>query len=102
MRVSTVPGVWGPFLASLMSKSDLLSLVSAMWSSSKMCYIVFLARIFQVYPPLFVCFRHPAVLCIYQTVLGPHLTIFDFKLFRHGGYVSQMTDLKWAVQINTN
>ena len=26
---------------------------------------------------------------------------FDFKLFRHGGHVSQRTDLQWAVQINT-
>ena len=26
---------------------------------------------------------------------------FGFKFFRHGGHVSQRTDLQWAVQINT-
>ena len=27
--------------------------------------------------------------------------MIDFNFFRHGGHVSQRTDLQWAVQINT-
>ena len=79
--MKSIPCVSGPFLASQMRKSDLLFLVSEIWPSSKMCYIVILAQKFQVYPPFFRLFEAScSSVYLPDNTWSPfHLTIFFHK-----------------------